>query len=262
MRKQPLLTLLLLATASADIALTYQSGVRDFTTLAMLLGLLLGQTGALALWTVWGRGLRLARLSTLVVGTCLLAFVAGPHTSLGRNQWLAILCIYTLIVYLGSLTIAAAGAYASRSSPENGRGPAWQVSLIELFGWMILVAIASFAARSMEFHFLRNNTYIALKVGAMVAVPLTLAGGIRNGLTDFTRSKYYWFFFAAILTTTIVALPRLEPRMGLGLILAQAGYLLTWVLVLQLDRAMTRHQSTDGTEEDPQLDGESGQLNS
>ena len=260
-RRHPLLILLLLATTVVDVTLIWRIGWH-FTARTVFSGLVLGQTGALALWAVWGQGHRLARVSTMVVATGLIALATGRTALLGPAQWLAILSVYTFIVYLGTLLLAAGQSYAERNREQESDRSAWQVSLIELFGWTILVAIASFAARSMDFVFLKTNTLIPLRVGLIVMAPLALAAGIRKGLTGLTSSKLYWLGFAALIPVGTIALRYYEPRTAVPLILGQTGYLLIWLLVLLLDRRTLDSTASEDTppEETERLDNESGQL--
>lgn len=258
-RNHPLLLLFLVASVTVDVVLLKMGHPREFLNRALLSGLLFGQTAALAIWAVWGRGHRLARVSCMVVVTCVLAYATGGRTMLSNYQWLSVLCVYTLAVYLWSLLIAAGRAYTSKSDGVPSEGPSWQVSLIELFGWTILVAIASFAARSMEFTFLQTNSYIALKVFGLLAVPAFVASGVIKGLEGFTSSKWYWIVFVVALAPLGYLFRTLEPLTAVPMLLAQTGYLLTWLLVLRLDRAM-RHRANDESQEAIPTNGESGQL--
>lgn len=251
-RRHPLTTLLLIATLVVDVTLMVVGGGRDVRLRTALAGLLLGQTGALALWAVWGSGHRLGRVSVLVVATCAIALATGGKAMLGTQQWLAILASYTLAVYLWSLMVAAGNAYTGRIKSQEDDGPSWQVSLIELFGWTILVAIVSFASRSMSFTFLRSDTYVPLKAALLLATPAMLAAGVRSSLDDFTPSKLYWFCFAGAAVSVVVVFNLVENIVGVPLILAQVGYLVIWFVVVVLDRSMRDTKTDDEVSLDAQ----------
>ena len=250
-RRHPLTNLLLIASILIDVAICVSLPEevlgRPWLSLrhpwahllrSSLSGLLLGQTAALAYWAVWGTGQRLARVSTMVVATCLIGLATGGYALLNRYQWMTVLFTYTVCIYAASTFMASTTRYLSKKKGPSEQQANWQISLIEMFGWTILVAIASFAGRSMDFRFLQSNDHVIAKIAAMLVLPLCLAGAIRSRLDSLTQSRRYWTCFTILLVSLVIAFREIEPRIALPLILSQVGFLMSWFTVMGMDRLM------------------------
>ena len=264
LRRYPLTILLVIATLVVDLVLTTTRVVEPGSRRPLLAGLLFGQSAVLALWAAWGGGHRLGRVSVMVITVGLVSLATGGSALMGRFHWLAILGGYTVAVYLVALAFRVVGGYRSRKDAQTEE-PVWQVSLIELFGWTILVAIVSFAARSMDFSFVRPGTQLFEKTVAVLVLPMTLAAWIRKGLDDLANARWAWVPFAGLMLLAMLLLKWRDPRGAELLMLSQGGYLFLWYFVAGLDRRLAvRGDSEKATEnaasDDAPLNG-SHQLN-
>ncbi len=246
LRRNPLTILLLIATIVVDIVFVTVRLPGGLDKRALFAGLLFGQMAACAIWAARGSsGHRLGRGSLLVIAACLIGLASGGSALLGRYQWLAILVGYTLTVYGATVLLAFAQKYTSQKSEDSPAEPTWQVSIIELFGWTILVAIASFAARSMEFGFIRLDNHIIEKVVLLLALPLTLATFIRKDLGDLSQGKAATIVLVVLTVVIAYLLRTRDPNIALPLIFGQGGYLVLWFLVLGMDRLVRQAQGTE-----------------
>lgn len=236
LRRYPLTALLLIATIVVNVVFVTVDLPGRLDRRALFAGLLLGEMGAFAIWAARGSGHRLARVSLLVIASCLIGLATGGSAMLDRYQWLAILVGYTFSVYLLAVFISFIRKTAVQRSGVIDSEPTWQVSLIELFGWTILVAIASFAARFMEFRFFRLDNHILEKAILLLILPTMLAANIRNDLRDLSRGWAFRIVLVVATTVTAYALHTHEPHFALPLILGQGGYLVLWYFVLGMDR--------------------------
>ena len=261
LRRHPLTLMLLLTTLVVDVTLVNIHLPMNVGKRGLLAGLLFGQTAVLAMWAAWGGGHRLARVSTLVVITCLLSLYSGGRALLGTYQWLAILIGYALAVYVFAVVLSFWRHYRSTTPEHSANQPAWQVSLIELFGWTILVAIVSFVARSMEFDFARLDRYVIEKTLLALTVPFVFASQVREREFEIGPGKAILVFCLSPLVGFLLRI--YEPLFATPLVLSQAGYLVLWFFVRGLDRKLQHETNADEsqTEAEPQ-DGLSNQADS
>jgi hypothetical protein len=195
---------------------------------ALLEGIALGQVGALAIWTVTGRIHRLVRGTCLVLATGLLALVTQGEQTWYFSRWLALLACYAIIVVaVLALVEFARRAVASRQGEEE----AIRTPLIELFGWTIVVAIASFGARYMNFQVLENGLAQLPTTLAILAVPVLAEFLYRPKFQPLQLLKWLVFVGGAGAVGYYLASRRLTATV----FMTQAAYLAAWMIVRSVE---------------------------
>jgi len=229
-RDRILIWLFIAATVAVDlVAHTVAESV--ILTEVLLVGFVLGQVGALAIWA-GNRGIhRLARAAWLVIITGILAWVIDPSERDPPSEWLALLSGYALIAWAMNLLIKFAYRQMNRASPEWSSEQRWQIPLIEIFGWTVVVAVASFGARHMTFGIFDADPTTALAIAAFCLVPLgvsLLFHGTRASWYRHIAKALCWIGVSWLIGAAIV-----PPLSGLETILSiQAAYLVAWMIVV------------------------------
>jgi len=248
MLRDRLLTWLFI-TASVVVDLVLLAAARvsldTFRYHAMLEGIALGQVGALAIWTITGQTHRLARGACLVVATGLLAVITIRDETWYFHRWLALLAVYAVIVMavVGLISLVGHAIRNKRQLQE-----ALRVPLMELFGWTIVVAIASFGARFMDFQVLERGLSKTSTTLAMLAVPVVAELLFRSQFQPLHWLKWLLFVGGAYAVGYYLANRRL-----LAIVLAtQATYLAVWMVVrsLESDAPSTDEPEDRDSEED------------
>ncbi len=234
-RERPLSWLFCIASIVVDLAFLAMAGRYVISEHVILAGLLLGQTAILAIWAGTGGGHRLGRASVMVVATGLVALATGKHALGNWKQWLAVLFGYTLSVYVAAVLISIRRTLAAQRADAHTPASRWQVPLIELFGWTIIVAIVSFAARSMAFDFIRPGDHALEKIVAILATPILFAMCIKNDIRDLSRGLAFWIVLGILAAA---ALLHWRERWGVLLIATQTCTMVFWYMVLGLDHVM------------------------
>jgi hypothetical protein len=256
-RSQPLTWLFLLATACLDGALVkaglYSLG--DGWDEAAV-GLLVGQMFAAGCWVAGGTMHRLARgglfVGAVLALTTIIAVATGDDRARIAAEWGRILAI--VIIFSG---IAAAAATVGtflvwRARIRRQPSSAVRYRLVEVFGWMIVVAVASAAVRFSDFGQVAGPNgehlyMIASSAVAGAAYALLLAGGERFTVARFAASL-------AVVVTFLTAMRIADPNRGMFVSLCWAYvYLAAWWVVMGLDRSVVMSLRLAPP---PELDGE------
>ena len=229
-RDRLLTWLFITASVVVDLALlAAEMASRDsFRFQALLQGIALGQVGALAIWTVTGRVHRLARGAGLIVATSLLALFAIHGEPWYFQEWLALLAIYAAIVMaaVALITIVRRIVSSKREQHETLQTP-----LIELFGWTIVVAIASFGARFMDFQVLERGLSKLPTTLTILAIPVIAEILHRPKFQPLHLLTWLVFVGAACALGYSLADRRFSPM----LYATQAAYLAVWMIVRSLE---------------------------
>ncbi len=247
-RNRLLSWLFLTASVVLDFALLAAAMTsRDtFRFQALLEGLSLGQVGAVAIWTVTGRVHRLARGACLILATGLLALLAIRGEPWRFQEWLALLATYAVIVMaaVASITIVRRIARSKREQHETLQAP-----LIELFGWTIVAAIASFGARFMDFQVLELGLPRLPIALTLLAIPVIAELLHRPKFRPLHLLTWFVFVGAACALGCYLADRRFSPM----LYATQAGYLAVWMIVRSLE--CDRPKSAENLEEEVPEEG-------
>jgi hypothetical protein len=176
-RERPLTWLFFIATLCLDAVALSTDNESTFAN-----ALAIGQLFVVSGWLVLGCGHRLARAAAFVAAIGVLTapdyIIPRLHTSFYVDLvWPAVLA---LLIAMGVATVVNTAIWlglarlTSRGLEKFRRGD-WQFPLAELFGWTIIVAVASVGLRLADFSYMDNPkdistgfglTYLA---GAMMA---------------------------------------------------------------------------------------------
>ena len=239
-RERPLTWLFLFATGCVSLVL---SGA-DREEKVAIIALLFGESFVLGGWLVLGRSHRLLRGGMFVAGSlavallATIAFYEPPYYPFHR-AWA--ISIGAVAVLAGSAAVMTLGwkmllGWLSRSRDESVGGSRWQFPVAELFGWTIVVAVASAAMRAAELINAAKNLgeLVATLVFALVAALLMV-------LLDERRRVGPISVIVAIIAVAamFMLLPRFVPSFDRDIAPAIAGsyvYVVLWIVVSRLDR--------------------------
>ncbi len=245
-RDRPLTWLFIVATILVDVteALSFES---------VLSWSIIGQLSAVAIWTVMSKAHRLARAGVFLA---VVSLIAGPAASTAswifpKNFFLTLLAVYAVCVVLATCPIALFRCWMrSRKGSAKGKKP-WQFPLIELFGWTIVVAYASFACR-----FLNSETIWRVETFEYV-LPLVFNAVLAAMILEGTTPAGYWsrvVVFAAASLIWMLCIPLIpfiafHPAV-IGELRAHSTigscYLIAWSTVRMLDeRRLDMPKQTD-----------------
>lgn len=210
---------------------------------ALLEGLAFGQIGALAIWTVTGRVHRLARGACLILATGPLTLISIHGETRFFQPSLALMATYAVIVMMAvaSITIVRRIAESKRQQQE-----ALQAPLIELFGWTIVVAIASFGSRFMDFQILeRGLTKLPITL-TLLAIPVIAEILRRPKFRPRHLLKWLVFVGAAYAAGYYLADRRFSPIV----FATQAACLAAWMVVRSLESDQSKDVEAEKEEGD------------
>jgi hypothetical protein len=242
-RAHPLTWLFLIATASIDAAAI----ARDFEQ-PWLAGLTMGQLYVASAWLALGRSHRLARAGVFVATILLLG---SPDFFLGNraSEWAFVM---GTLISAGISTAVMCWIVASlRSRLERAatvsRGR-WQVSIIEILGWMIIVAAASAVIPEVHFSHVTESALmrnLILLDGAFIALLATaFLPPVRDPSLPIVM--YAGLVLVASITYRMQNVP--QPMLVVnGLALAYFGL---WILAQRLDELTSRGRQIGLTVED------------
>jgi len=247
--KRPLTWLFVASTIAIDLVLITVESDRALLA-AVKLGFVLGQLAAMAIWVVRGRIHRLARASCLVVTTSLLAYLIEvvPSSTL---PWAVFYTGYAFLIVIVTLLSDLTRHRRREKSSSDKWARRWKISLMECFGWTIVVAMASFSARGMEFYFLRRETFAMIV--ALSAVPSCMALLIRTDLRDVRATRALGISLIIIIAAYYSATG--QPS-GEFTTFIQAAYLVLWMAVLGMDDVLScaRNVGKSNQEKNPHVD--------
>jgi len=238
LRDRPLMCLFLVATVVVDLVLVVLGNDFDISGVLGAIGFVLGQVAAMAFWAVNGQTHRLARGAWLVTTLGIAAYLGSYVILGGLGDGLAFFAMYTSILIFVALLTNMIRYYSSENRKSDTAIGRWQISLIELFGWTTVVAIASFGGRHMDFDVFRVMSSQHWWLNAtLLVVPVFFTLFVKRDLRDLNVVT------AFLITAAFGGVVGFYWWTGEGseiawLILAQTAYLLSWFFVSGLDSRM------------------------
>jgi hypothetical protein len=246
LRIGPLTGLLLLATLSVDIALLAidSEGVESIYAI-----LIIGQCIVLGGWLAVGSAHRLLKASlfllavTGIASLITLKFYEPPHYTADKafpSALGASLCLACSAALIGLLSESILTAVERRCALDDD-SPRFQFPVVELFGWTIVIALASIILRFTTLETaeqFRDETPAALLHCGAGACAMTLLLGRHRPLRVWNTA------IAALLTTTaVIVVPSLSSTYVSDerwLILGPYVYVALWIAVWRLDDRILR----------------------
>jgi hypothetical protein len=247
-RQRPLSWLFLIATICVDLVLVTIDDEEELWIVAMLFG----QSFVVGGWLALGQSHRLLRGGGFVVGVLALALLAAvgffePPIFTFQTAWAQ--SIGAVAVLAGAAAVMSWGWDAVlRRLPQRRHEPGdavrWQFPVAELFGWTIIVAVASAFMRLATFSEAGTNpaemasTLIFALVAALL-MALFYAGRRSTSASSVIAA-------AAAVVAMFVLMPSFVPRFDREIATVIAGsyvYVVLWILVGQLDGRIAKRQS-------------------
>jgi hypothetical protein len=245
-RQRPLSWLFLIATACLDVLAVGTNHEAPWVD-----GVVLGQIIVVSAWLVLGRSHRLARAAVFVAA---IALVASPEILRGHVRGAAFQAFVRSFV-LGStiaialVTSALVAFWHGVARVAFGADPVraarrWQFPMVEIFGWMTIVALAAVGVRQSDFAHLAHGTWeLAFVIGWLLAISAAVVvsiGRFRKANWPGGIVESAWLI---VFAATVLVIPPDPPHSALG----ACTYVGLWVLTQKLDDA----QSTEA----PQIIG-------
>jgi hypothetical protein len=158
-REQPVTWLFLIATACVDAV-----GVSHDFEQPWLGALAMGQIYAASIWLVHGLSHRLARAGVFVATIVILA---SPDFLLGQNragEWRLVLATLMTFAFTTALLCWIVVQIRRNHVRESETPTPWRFSIVELLGWMIVVAVVSAVFPDARFVHLQANTWVQMLI--------------------------------------------------------------------------------------------------
>jgi hypothetical protein len=247
-RNYPLTWLFIIATVSVDLAvlLAAERGADGSSAAGVWFYVwnyaLPAQFGALALWAVYGATHRLAKGAwvTLAFGFLLVLTwytVEGPY----RAESVAFNFIQIFVVVCG----AAFFKLCRIVSQPARHNESFQFSLIEIFGWTMIVALWAFAVRFASTGFLLDG-YWALWIATATMAPLMLIPVLFSNSSPVARlvklvGLYLLSFLAYVVGSRYMQGPL--PLWAFSMAITQTTYISAWWAVVRMDEVMQERRA-------------------
>jgi len=232
-RDRPLTWLFVIATVCVDVV-----GQLLFDSIQFWLAF--GQLSAVAIWLVMGKVHRLARFGVFLA---VISFVAGRSSNPGdwifpENFFLTMLVVYTVCVVLAVCPIVFFRFWIRSRKQTVGRKNPWQFPLIELFGWTIIVAYASFACRFLN---LESIWHLEIFQFVSLIIPKAILAAIflenTNPVGHWLRVvKFVCALLIWILCILLFGILSDSASELVALLAVSGGYLVAWSTVRTLDQ--------------------------
>jgi len=251
-RDRPLTWLFIVATICVDLTLT-----SSFDT--MVPGLVIGQLSAVAIWSVMSKSHRLARPGVFLAVVSLVAgrYMTPASLFFSENFITNFLVAYAILIVIVTLPVALF-RYWVLSSMEHKKKKflfQFQFPLIELFGWTIIVAYASFVSR-----FLNSESIQQVLTDRYVYLLVPIAVLAAMILEDAAPAKYWirlvlFLIASSVWILCIAFIPLIASLSDIGelVTLCTVGgvYLFAWSTVRMLDQS--RLDMRNRLPQEPQL---------
>lgn len=232
-RDRPLTWLFVIATVCVDMFWMAKIAPNNSRLLLYAgLGGVLAQSVAIAVGSIYSHRTNLTCASIVVVGNAVLAFISFKCMGSDDRTWLAFFTLHASLSVIVAIVTRAIRAMKRDGSLMR----TWRVSVVEMFGWTILVAILSFGLRFSDFDGL-NLTGSIRMLAPSVAFTLAALWGLRQRPLRTT-----WIRVASPLMVSfaIIALLEMQARgtstdEAKGLFCAYGAYLCGWIFVDRMD---------------------------
>lgn len=236
-RERPLTWLFVVATICVDLVL-FAGDWSNLKVAVWNIGLLLGQSAALGIWAAVSERHRLERGALFVVGQIALTLIACfSRNDPELTKWGTI--IGTNSIYgIATLTIALLLRIILQISLKSSTPV--RFSLIELFGWTLVVSIASAVMRQASFsHLLNSPGRLAALAGA--AVLIGSAGGTLLTRHAAVGEFAVWAIVIAMSAAYFAQSLLIAARLDGNILLISMAYAALWIIVLRLDAPSPVH---------------------
>jgi general stress protein CsbA len=249
LRKYPLTTLFIVATICVDAALVVSANRQDLLNsdsgwpFYLWNSLLPAQISTLAVWGVFGKTHRLTKAAVVtLLGAAFLWIQWLIFQEMFFNELTFVNLLQISGVIVGSLMLRICGL----GKPTNSDQQPFQFSLIEMFGWSMIVALWAFAFRSSAGKFPVDWYTSVWLVGAIVA-PLCVLPALYGKMSITQRLAAFLASYVLVLVFSGVAYKYYgnEAIINFSLIMAitQISYISTWWAVMRMDEAMQERQA-------------------
>jgi hypothetical protein len=246
-RQRPLSWLFLIATICVDLVAVTVDDEEELWILAMLFG----QSFVVGGWLALGQSHRLLRGGGFVAGVLALALLAAvgffePLIFTFQTAWAQ--SIGAVAILAGAAAVMSWGWDAllrrlPQQRHESGAAARWQFPVAELFGWTIIVAVASAFMRLATFSEVGTNPAEMVSTLVFALIAALLMALFYAGRRSISASGIV--AAAAAVVTMFVLMPSFVPGFDRELATVIAGsyvYVILWVLVGQLDARIAKRQ--------------------
>ncbi|MDZ4656382.1 MAG: hypothetical protein SH868_02260 [Bythopirellula sp.] len=254
-RNYPLTTLFIVATICVDLAiiLTVDAG----SVLAAETGLrfyvwnyaIPAQFSTLALWAVFGKTHRLTKAAWVTLASGMLLMLTW-HTvePAFRGESISFNLIQLFTVSLGSALFRLCGiGKQDRDAPSE----LFQFSLVEIFGWTMIVALWAFAMRFAGVDFLIDKYLIVWIVAASLA-PLLLVPVLFGRVSTGWRLLGFLGVYIVTFAAYGVSAKWMDgplPLWAFSMAITQITYISAWWAVVRMDEVMQERRAVIASSE-------------
>jgi hypothetical protein len=249
LRKYPLTTLFIIATICVDKVIVLAS-VRnavlhlesDWIFYAWNC-LIPAQISTLVVWGVFGKSYRLTKAAVVTfVGAAIVLVHWMTLSEIYFNESMFVNLLQISGVLIGSLAFRVCGL---GKSTNNDQQPL-RFSLIEMFGWSMIVALWAFAFRSSAARFPVDDFTVIWTV-ATIAAPLSVIPALYGSMSSTRRLAAFLGSYAMVLVVGGAAYNYYgnEPINTWAFIMTitQITYIAAWWAVMRMDEAMQERQA-------------------
>lgn len=248
-RNYPITCLFILATVCVDVAVAFTSVQDSFLNSESGLKFYLwnfgipAQVSALALWAVYGKTHRLTKAAwvTFAGGMLLLAtavVLQQPHL----NESISFNLIQILVVIAGAGCCWMLGV----GKAEREDNQSFQFSLVEMFGWSMIVALWAFALRSMNAGVLVDR-YFFLWIVTAAVTPILLIPVFFSNISTAWRYGYLIAVFVIVFIAYGFAARYVGDNpialWALMMAITQIAYISIWWAVVRMDEVMQERRA-------------------
>ncbi|TWU29520.1 hypothetical protein [Bythopirellula polymerisocia] len=245
---RPLTWLFIIATLCVDLALVLGSsggsriqGSSEGLAFFVYNYGLPAQISALAIWAVLSRVHRLAKAAWVTLaGGMLLVMTWLVIYSEYRSELVAYCFLQLMLVLVGCFFLEKFGWIAKLSEPMTDEKSRFQFSLVEIFGWTIIVAFWAFAVRFADFAIVTQKTWWIWLLWAAL-IPLVLAFAFFKPLQPGTRLLR--LMVAYLFALLLFGIARIYdqgplPSWAFAMAITQITYITAWWAVMRMDEVM------------------------
>jgi hypothetical protein len=249
LRKYPLTTLFIIATICVDLAIILASARNavlhlesDWIFYAWNC-LIPAQISTLVVWGVFGKSHRLTKAAVVTFGGAVIFLVHGMTLSgIYFDESMFVNLLQVSGVLIGSLAFRVCGLGRSTNDDQQPL----RFSLIEMFGWSMIVALWAFAFRSSAARF-PVDVFTGIWTVATIAAPLTVIPALFGSMSSTRRIAAFLGSYAMVLVVGGAAYNYYGngPINTWALIMSvtQISYISAWWAVMRMDEAMQERQA-------------------
>ncbi len=250
-RNYPLTWLFILATACVDLAIFAGPSAtteRDEVLRFCLLNFgFPAQLSVLSIWAVMSRLNRLAKgaVLTFLLGVLLLLASATLETLNIRREFIAVSLLQSLVILGGAWVLKWCGYQAELDCVTSPSPEPFRISLVEVFGWSLVVALWSFAARHADFSIVAEYDWW-LWFSCATLVPLAMIPAFLAKLQTGTRMlRLMVVYLLALLFYGLARkfFPGELQAWIFTMAVTQIAYLTAWWAVMRMDQVLRERRA-------------------